>query len=154
METSRNRLSRRVSSQSLYSDFGSLWKNGRYRVSNRERLQSIPYLDITLGTTENATFLLRGASIPFIFRFGDARAGGPPLPIPRGVSPLGGAPSFRVLCERVGNTDANAIFQPSEAWVLGSHPCQERKDGAPSVVAVSKKERRGQRQFFSKLFGR
>jgi hypothetical protein len=43
-------------------------ENGRYRVKNyRERLQSIPYLDITLGTSKNATFLLRGASITFIF---------------------------------------------------------------------------------------
>src|ERR1700722_41076 len=43
-------------------------ENGRYRVKNyRERLQSIPYLDITLGTSKNATFLLRGASIAFIF---------------------------------------------------------------------------------------
>jgi hypothetical protein len=43
-------------------------ENGRYRVKkNRERLRSIPYLDITLGTIKNATFLLRRASIAFIF---------------------------------------------------------------------------------------
>jgi hypothetical protein len=45
-----------------------LWKTGgTWSGTNRERLQSIPYLDITLGTTKNATFLLRAASFAFIF---------------------------------------------------------------------------------------
>src|SRR5277367_5856611 len=64
------RLSRRVFRQSLYSDFGSLWKTGGTGSrKNRERLQSIPYLDITLGTIKIATFLLRTASESFIFHW-------------------------------------------------------------------------------------
>src|SRR5579863_2684410 len=64
------RLSRRVFRQSLYSECWKLWKTGGTGSrTNRERLQSIPYLDITLGTSKNATFLLRAASIAFIFHW-------------------------------------------------------------------------------------
>src|ERR1700722_10144990 len=86
METSRNRLSRRVSCQSLYSDFGSCGKTGGTGFLNRERLQSIPYLDITLGTSENATFLLRSASIVFIFHWQSSSFGlsiAPAAPVTR-----------------------------------------------------------------------
>src|ERR1700690_1461375 len=61
------RLSRRVFRQSLYSDVGSCGKRAVQGQKYRERLQSIPYSDITLGTIKNATFLLRTASIAFIF---------------------------------------------------------------------------------------
>ncbi len=64
-----------------------------------------------------------------------------------------GAASFRVLCESVGITDAKTNFQTSGASVRGSHPCKERKDGAPSVVLVSKKERWASRRGWGTLFG-
>jgi len=54
--------------------------------TNRERLQSIPYLHITLGTINNATFLLRKASETFIFQAAEQLDGCRPGQ-PRGSEP-------------------------------------------------------------------
>lgn len=44
------------------------------------------------------------------------------------------APSFRVLCERVGSTNLNLSAKSQECKPVITHPCRERKDGAPSIV--------------------
>jgi hypothetical protein len=54
-----------------------------------------------------------------------------------------GAPSFRVLCERVGAMQGAApVLTPSEISCSKQHrtrPCKKRKDGAPSFVVVLRK---------------
>jgi hypothetical protein len=39
------------------------------------------------------------------------------------------------------------VSEAPTAWVRGSHPCKERKDGAPFVVMVSKKPNEGRAHF-------
>jgi len=54
---------------------------------------------------------------------------------------------FRVLCERVGGRDLVFLFQDFESLKRRgrcSHPCKERKDGAPSVAVASGKKRADQ----------
>lgn len=50
-----------------------------------------------------------------------------------GIRKTEGAPSFRVLCERVGCTDVYLNPNPQESRSEVSHPCKRRKDGAPSI---------------------
>ena len=53
-----------------------------------------------------------------------------------------GAPSFRVRWERVGDRDLVFLFPGFQSLTMRdrcSHPCKERKDGAPSVVVMRRK---------------
>ena len=54
-----------------------------------------------------------------------------------------GAPSLRALCEGWAAPSLDLRARSPTVQVRGSHPCKERKDGAPSVVVKSKKPKVG-----------